>query len=203
MEIGSVAVTPDVLVDVALEPLLRYMTVRADDPVLHDGPEALDRVLVNVSDDVLARRVVDLPMVEHLVLHCPLGREGVRVHDRTLCDDLTGASDKLRGRHVENRVRDHASTALNDAGHRLLLVSRSTTATAVRRVHRCGVVVRNRPMALATDVGLVNLSGAVQDRVAIGHQLIANPSEHAPRGLVGHAQLALKLLGREASVLTS
>src|SRR5579863_1207087 len=131
VSVVTVAVTPDVFVEVTLKPLLGNVSMRTNDTVFNYRPETFDSVRVNVSEHVYARGVIDLPVVEHFMFHRPVSRKGIGVDDRTLSDVLADSSDQTRRRNVWHGVSAGAATAFHHAENGNLLVSRPT-ASAVR-----------------------------------------------------------------------
>src|SRR5207245_1709472 len=77
------------------------------------------------------------------------------------------------------------------------------TCRSLTSMHRAESHPRHRlnlaGARLAADVGLVHLNVAREGRGCLRHQAIADEVEHAPRGLVAHADLSLQLLGRDSA----
>jgi len=192
------AVPPDVFVEVALEPLLGNVTVTTANPVFHDGPETLDGVRVNVPDYVAAIAVVDLPVVEHLVLHGVVAEVRVCVDGGPGRNVLTEAPDQIGRRSVRDRVGACSAPTLDHAENGLLLVTRATPPTSVPTVPIVAGIIWGSATGLSANVRFVSFDRSDQHRVVIDHQLVTNLGEHAPSRLVSDSKLALQLLGRDA-----
>ena len=156
------------------------LMVGAVDRPLELRPEAVYGLRVNRALHELPRRVLDALMDEAhrvgLVVDAALvrGQHGARRGEARQEREDDGRAGF--GQHT----RTDAPAALHHAEHGRLAVG-PEAALAV---------------PLAADIGLVGLQHAREKALVLGHEQ-ADLSRHAPRALIGHAQLARQLHGRD------
>src|SRR6266545_1424683 len=191
-------VAPHVLVDVALEPLLRDGVVDAADAIFEQTEEPLNGLRVNVPVNVDPRRVVDAPMVVALP---DLSVRGVVVgkEDRLRNDELPRLHVKRSPSTIGNNLCAQASLALNRSEDDGFFVPRLHPSTGQIGTRELVTSPTIRLARLPADECLVGFDFARQLHVVLQHQLVPNPVEHAPRGLVVNAKLALQLLGGDSA----
>src|SRR5581483_8839448 len=190
----AAVVPPHVLVDVALEPLVRDRVIRAPHPVLEQAEEPLDGLRVYVAVHVDAGGVVD-----PLVLVALLAKLLVRL-------EIVGVDDGRRDDVLAHLGVQNMTPTIRDD-------RRADTSSTLDRPKHDGFPIPVGGLhvpALAGDFAPVGLAGLSSDERFVGldvagqlagivldHQLVADEVEHAPCGLVRHAKLALQLLGRD------
>ena len=168
-------------IQVSLEVLGADSVVHPVDAPLDIAPHPLDIVGVDPSHDVLLGRVLD-----RLVRVAQAGEAVIAQHfigvDRLACGDMLLNHRKESPSLDIGDYLDYGWAApLDHAGNDGLALG-STPALS---------------RTPAADVGFVNCNFAEEDDIALGHEL-ADLGEHPPGGLVGDADLPLKLLGRYA-----
>jgi|SRR5579862_9153906 len=142
--------------------------MRSRDSTLHQRPETLDCLRVNIPAHVDTGIVVDLPAVEHLVLHGAVARKRVCVNDRTLLDVLADSPDKIDRRDIGNRIGADASLAFHHPEHGLFLIAGAPTTMRPA----CWRSASGRPTAFPAHVRLVSLNRSVQDDLVLRHELL-------------------------------
>jgi hypothetical protein len=178
---------------VALQVLFAHAMKRADDAALEDGEIAFNGVSVNVTAHVFARKVIDRLMAGN-----PLASDKQRAfavrHQASISRVHLFREDRLErlGVNDRNMERAHVTAALNQREHALFAYG---TATLLR-LALAGVFV----MFLAAYVGRVRFNRAAVRAEQARRMLhgFADAMGHEPRGLIGHAQHALKLFRADA-----
>jgi len=163
--------------------LLRHPDMRTFDGALHASPEAFDAVGVCGAAHIFFLAVIDGPVVVAVAIQ---GHEATAL----VCSDARafgypGAQMGQNGSAAA--VGQHAGNDL---------------AATLHHAQHDGLVILAL-LVLAADESLVRfdnrLAGTAQRRVTIGiGHVLADFVAYAPSGLVGHAQLALQFLRRNA-----
>ena len=170
------------LVEVVLKVLRRNGVVGPVQAPLELTPKAVDGLRVDRAPDILPGAVLHALMDEAHALGAVVDAALVRGQDGA----RRGVGRQERHDRSTSGVRDgrrlDAATALHHAEHGRLAFRADATLTA---------------RVLAADVGLVGLKHPAQDFAVIGHEQ-TDLTGHAPRALVGHADLPLNLLGRDS-----
>src|SRR5581483_8967261 len=184
-----VVVAEGVLVQVRLKVLGGDAMIDAADSALQQRPKPFDGVRVNVPIDVDVLAMVNAPMVIALLRQRLVGVGLIGVDD--------GLFEHLGCDFVEHCTLDVVGHDFGRDGSRLTvhptLRESKHLGLALNAALDAGSASSASPVRFAADVGLINLDGAFGNRrVALIHER-ADAVEHAPRRLVGHAKLALKL----------
>ena len=161
--------------------LLAHMNVRAVDGVFETAPEAFDAVGMVDAFDVLPERVLHEPMLVSELGEIAIGQKAIGADRGTLGDVLLDQGKQGLALGVGDDASNDIPVALDSTEHDgLVLVP----------------VMDVGP--IAADQGFVHLDmpGQAGIPVHVGH-VLADFMPHAPGGLVGHAKLPLKLLGRD------
>ena len=155
------------------------------DRKLEPRPEALHAVDMAIAVHVLTRAVIDRLMLESDLLESTIRLEFVGM-DRAAFLNI-GFDDGLQGllTHIRDDLEHDIAVALQHPEQDCLVAP----------------VAPAPALDLATDIGFVRFDGTATAQgplaVRFGH-VLADLVRHAPRALVAHAKLALKLLGRDA-----
>src|SRR6266581_1747784 len=197
----AVVVAEHVLVQVGLQVLRRDPVVDPADPALHQRPEPLDGLYVNVPAYVDLLRVVHRAMRVQIV-QLSEGLPFVGVDGRTRLDLRVDVRSQAFSRvRFDFRVDlpvphdllaiGGLGSALDDAEHRRLV--------GVVRTWRTGPLWTVPPHPTTTDVRRVHLDRS-REQVGVLVEQRTDQLEHAPSGRVGDADLAFQLLrGNPAS----
>ena len=167
------------LAEVLRKMLPANMDMRASDGSLEHGPETFNGIDVVNTINPLIGRMVDGAVVVTEARDFGIGRKFIRADGRAALD--VGQDVPLQGLalHVRDDSRHDITAALDHAKDNRLTWC-ATPALAA-----------GSPPA---DVGFIGLDMPAKRRIAInGRHVLADLVRHAPRRLVGHAQLALKL----------
>ena len=170
------------LVEVVLKVLRRNGVVGPVQAPLELTPKAVDGLRVDRAPDILPGTVLHALMDEARRLGAVVDVALVRGEHRARHDVGRQERHDRRRPGVRDGLRLDGPAALDHAEHGRLALGSDSALTA---------------RTLAADVGLVGLNAPAQDAAFIGHEK-PNLAGHAPRALVGHAQLAFKLLRRHA-----
>lgn len=179
-------VSPSILIQVTLKMLSRYRVVDPINPTLHERPESLNRVRVNIPTYVDFGRVVNPVMVEPRLPQRVVGTHFIGINGGSRKHPLSDVWHQGSPARVGNRHGHDLAFPLHHAEHSLL-ASRTapTEAFPLGGVHVDG---------FPAEVGLIKLYRAVQWFVRLFHQLVPNFLGDSPRRLVSHPKLSLKLL---------
>ena len=186
--------------------------MRARDAALHERPEPLDGLRVHVSAHVDPVVVVDRswslaaaprrrgPSSVNTTAFWSTRRATWAMSVGFLLLGTTWAVTLPRRVTAEARRRSIASGCAQ-LPRTPASSSRPTTVSAGVPTSRQRAPMRHGPTARGLPPTYISsISTARQRRVVVlAHQFVADEGEHPPRRLVGHAQLALKLLGRNAT----
>ena len=171
------------LAHIAVKVLEAGVVIDTMDAALHDRPDALNPVRVNIIADILARAVVDALVGVEQAVQSDIGPMLVRVQRRADFNMIVDGA--LQG--VRRGVGDHASlgaiAALTHTQHRRL-ADRAAPGFQLLALVLVGF--------LAADIHLVNLNDAAQHARIVAARL-AEPLDHEPRGFLGHADLLRQL----------
>ena len=161
---------------------LADVDVRAADTELEPRPEALNRVRVDAGPCVLAHTVPDIALVLASPRDQPVVPPFVGVDGAAAFDVLVNQRLDRRGLGVRDHKRLDRSAALLHAEHDGLVASAASSGAR----------------SVTAGVGLINLDLAEQHfNIHVSHEM-ANPVGHAPRALVGDAELPFEFLRRDA-----
>jgi len=164
--------------------LLTDMDMRSPDRPLEHGPERFKSVHVAIAFGPLLRAVFN-----GIVLVAETGKNAVR-------QPFIGADARTLG----NLTGDFGNEGLargvgNDLGVNLAAVALKDTE--YNRLARSAAPALTLP--LAADIGFIGFNMARQRRLAVNlAHVFADQVRHAEGGRIGHAQLALQFLGRNA-----
>lgn len=156
--------------------------------VFDQRPESLNAIRVLVANDINLLRVMNAPMIVTKRIEATIRRMLVRVHDRAWQHSFLNERLKGVGVHVRNNSGDHVALTLNGSGNDGLVFASATSLPTAASV--------------TANVSLVNLYATAQ-RFVIFSQHLTNLLEHAPRGFVGNARLALNLFGGDTATRRS
>ena|ERR1039458_1449337 len=154
--------------------------IDAANPSLNQRPEAFDGVRVNFADHVNALAVIDSFVSVSASIKPIVGAERISEHNRLREYVFLDESAQRVGFNIGSDERPNLSFALDHADNRSLFSSPSAC-----------------PLGTASVIGLIHFDFAIESAnrpaLFVG-QHGANLLEHAPRGFVGDASLALNLL---------
>jgi len=173
-----------ILIKIGLKVLRRDSVIDTINPALDQRPEAFDGVGVNEATGILLGRMLNRLMGVPELLDKVVASKFVGVDrgadiSRHLLPENRQQSPSLDVRHD---LGCHGATTLHNANHGSLALQAPATLSAL----------------FATKVGLVNLNAAKHRLLALTHDT-PDLLEHAPSCLVGHSDLSLQLLGRDAA----
>jgi hypothetical protein len=179
-----------VFVQVALQVIPTDVMIDAPNAVLGQAPKAFDGVDVRVARDVDLGRMVDALVLvaepfERVVNGVFIGKDGAVRHGA-----LDNVREQGRGLGVRNDLRHNAALALNHSEHGSFADSARTEMLTLT-----GMFV----FLQAAEMAFVHLNLAGKLRAIIFFQKRPNLLEHAPRALIGHADLAFQLFGADAA----
>ncbi len=167
--------------DVERQIPLAHLVVRPDDSALEDRPEALNRVRVDRTDDVLTERAVNHG-VRVLVTEFPIGRPLVRNQQTDLFGNRSAnEARKCLGVDAVDNLGDHLPTALDRTSNRNLAVSRAPTSAAASAGT---ALVDMSVLDLPTDKHLVHFHDAKQTAEVLVLQSDTDAVTHRPCGTV-------------------
>ena len=167
-----------------------HSVVHATNPTLDQRPKSFNRVRVNVALHVYAFRMLNTAMLHvsasgsgQIVVGGQLIREYFRRCQHTFMDESVHRWNS----NISDRRSKDTSPTLDSANYnRFVLGAASCPACWIVSVARFAAVI-----------GFVDFdrgrSAKLLSRV-LRHQFRADQVEHAPRGFIGHAKLALQLL---------
>lgn len=172
---------------------------RADDTALDEGPEALNRVRVNRSDNVLPHRMLDdgvRVFLVQTVVTAPLiraekanlGRYGF-AHERAQRFAL----------HVFDDASNDTAFAADSADHRDFAGARTATARAIPISSLAAPVAFVPVLGLAANESLIDFDDTHQLVELLIGQASPDPVAHMPRGTVrAETHHAMDLKGADA-----
>lgn len=178
--VEAAVVTERELVDVVLQVLAADAVVRPVNAAFKLRPKSFDGVGVGTANNIFPACVVDANVFEPKLAGEVIDRQFVR---HNLCrgfDVAADVSNSVVGRHVGNDGCADFPAPLDNADNRRL-ANRPASA---------------QPRSATADVCLVGLNDTTQQVSTAGHKL-ADFVPHAVRRFVGHAELPLKLFGRD------
>lgn len=172
------------LTEILRKMLTANMDMRSANRALHQGPEAFDALgMVFAVRPLLCAMVYGSVKVAEARELC-IRQQFVSRNRRPLFNVFDDVRLKRVTADIWNNTRDHGSVALNHAENDCLARSAATTFSAA---------------SLPTDHRFVGLHMAAQLVVAVDpREIFADFMAHAPRCLIGDAQLALQFLRRNA-----
>src|SRR6187455_2744522 len=176
-------IAPSLLGGVKRQVPARNLVVGPVDRTLELRPEAFDCVGVNVAAHVLPAAMVDNVVIVAPVPRVVVNGQFVGVERRILFDVLVEEAKDFRRRHAIDDLHPDASPALYEADYRSL----ARCATSALAAAPIAAVIR-----------LVAFDGAFEFvRVGVVLHQPTNRMRHAPRRLVGHAELTLEFERRD------
>src|SRR5260370_2485542 len=160
--------------------------IHATYTALYERPEAFNRVGMGIAAYVNLFGVVDSFVMVSSLTKKVVNLIGVCVDRRLRHDALDDVRPNRSAFHVLYSDSNHFSAALNHSEDWLV----------VRVAARSSDFASLASASTSADIGFVHFDwrGTVKGFYVFGHEFVSNLVGDSPRGLVGHAKLALKLL---------